>query len=98
MNSVQTAKRNAEVKRIDEISKPVVSIFDSKYMSRARAEGNRKRAHEARVQASYKKAKAYEAAIEKDWKRTRVTFAVLAALTVATALANVAGMWGQFFG
>ena len=98
MNNVKNMKRAAEARRIDEISRPVVSIFDSAYISRARAEGNRKRAHEARVQKAYRKARAFEQAAERDWRRTRVTFVALAAITVATVLANVWGLWGQYFG
>lgn len=98
MNTITDIKRAKEVEHINKISAPVVSIFDKRYMKRAHADEQRKRAHEQRVAASYKKVRAYEKSMEKDWKRTRATFVVLAVLTVATALANMFGMWGGFFG
>lgn len=98
MNNITNIKRRAEVARIDEFSKPVVSMFDKKYMKKAHAEEMQKRVHDARVHEAYKKAKKHEQRLEKEWKRTRrMSIACGVALTL-TLLANVFGMWGQFFG
>ena len=62
MNAVEKAKYRAEAARLTRVSAPVVSIYDAQYMQRARAEGNRQRAHEARVQNAYKRAAELQAA------------------------------------
>ena len=98
MNELARQRYRAEAQQLSRKAAPVVNLFDDAYMKQAHRQGVAQRTHEARVQSAYKKAAELRAATERDWRRTKAMFSGLAILTAATAMANLFGMWGQFFG